>query len=165
MKGAVPGKAICHFLVGLQKAERENFTAIYQILASYKFCFKTWGFFSLFLDQCHSLDFWRISPPVTEKNLVFFEIPVTVKGIVLVAVDRILSLRIQSQLLLSPLKSIFTRIFKFLTFQKYLFTLQMSADEGFQAKLLRLFLNIFLSRIQKHFKLYSSNLFFKVMLR
>lgn len=89
----------------------------------------------------------------------------TVKGIVLVAVDRILALRIQSQLLLSPLKSIFTRIFKCLTFQKYLFTLQMSADEGFQAKLLRLFLNIFLSRMQKHFKLYSSNLFFKVMLR
>lgn len=125
------------------------------------FCFVL--FFPSFLIDA-TLDFWSISPPVTEKNLVFFDLPVTVKGIVLLTTDRISSLHIHSQLLLSPLKSILTRIFKFLAFKKYLFTLQMSADEGFQAKLQRLFLNIFLPRM-KPFKLYSSNLVFKVMLQ
>lgn len=86
----------------------ENFTELYEILASYWFLLRL-GVFFLFLDQFHSLDFWRLSPSATEKNLVFFEIPVTVKGIVLVAAERISSLHIHSQLLLSPLKSIFTR--------------------------------------------------------
>lgn len=160
MRRAVPDKEICLYLLGLQKIERENlqrFIKYWQATSSFLRCLGVF-FPSFFIDA--TLDFWRISPPLTEENLVFFDLPVTVKGIVLRTTDRICSLHIHSQLLLSPLKSIFTRIFKFLAFKKYLFTLQMSADEGIQAKLQRLFLNIFLPRM-KLFKLYSSNLFLK----
>lgn len=114
----MPGKAICHFLLGLKKTERKSFTEIYQIFASYPFLFKAWVWiFFLFLDQCHSLDFWTISPPSHREKLFFIEILVTVKGIVLVTADRISSLHIHSQLLFSPLESIFTRSFKFLIFK------------------------------------------------
>lgn len=88
-----------------------------------------------------------LTPRRRENHSLFFiEIPIPVKKTALVASDRISSLLLHSQLLLSPLKlkslkSIFTRIFKFSTFEKYLFTLQTSADEGSWAKLLRLFLN------------------------
>lgn len=53
------------------------------------------GFF-LFVDQCHSLDCWRISLPSHREKLFFFEMLVTVKRIVLVAADSISSLHIHS---------------------------------------------------------------------